>query len=103
MHLLAQLRSSSGGVITKRITNSILRHKDQELEVGHRQPELLVNIKIVLGSLVTGTAGAVEGGARVDARGGDVAAVLAGDGVAGAAFGGRWVGEGQGGCREEDC
>lgn len=93
VHLLAQLRSSSSGIITECITNSILRHKDQELEVGHRQPELLVDIKVVLGSLVTGTAGAVKGLSRVNARGGDVAAVLAGDRVTGAAFRASWVGE----------
>lgn len=61
-----------------------------------------MDVPVVLGSLVTGTAGAVEGSARVDARGGDVAAVLAGERVAGAALGWRWVGEGQGSCRKED-
>lgn len=102
MHLIAQLRGSSIRVITERIAHGVLRDKDQELVVGHGQTELRVDVIVGLGSLVTGTAGTVEGRARVDTRGGDVAAVLARNRVAGAALGRRWVGQGQSG-RGQDC
>lgn len=59
-----------------------------------------MDIAVVLGGLVTGTAGAVEGRARVDARGSNVTAVLARDGIAGTT-GGCWVGQGNGSRSEE--
>lgn len=100
MNLLAQIRRRRIWIITQRVADCLLRHKDQELIVGHRQPELLVDIIVGLGSLVTSTAGTVEGRACIDTRRRDIAAVLAAEGVASPAFGGRWVREGQGGCRQ---
>ena len=94
MNLLTQIRRRRIRIITQRIADCLLRHKDQELIIGHRQPELLVNIIVGLGSLVPSTAGTVEGRACIDARGRDVAAVLAAEGIAGPAFWGRWGGEG---------
>lgn len=102
MNLIAKLRGSSIGVVTKRVADSVLGHEDKELIVGHRQTELRVNIIIGLGSLVTGTAGTVEGRPSVDARGGNVTAILARDGIAGAALGRSWVGQGQSG-RGDNC
>lgn len=57
-----------------------------------------MDIVVSLGSLVTGTAGTVEGASCVDAGGSDVAAVLAGHRIAGTALGWRsWVGQSQSG------
>jgi len=75
-HLIAQLRWRSIWIITERIAHGILRHKHQELIIRHRQTELRVNV-LGLAGFITGTAGTVEGRARVDARGGDIAAILA--------------------------
>lgn len=97
---MAQIRRRSPWVIAERIANCVLRNKDQELVVGHFQTELTVDVIVILGGLVTGTASTVEGRARVDARGGNVAAVLAREGIASPA-GGCWVGQGNGG-RGED-
>jgi len=100
LHLAAQIRRGSPWVVAKSIANGILRNKDQELVVGHVQTELTSDVIVILGGLVTGTAGTVEGRARVDARGGNVAAVLAREGIASPA-GGCWIGQGDGG-RGED-
>jgi hypothetical protein len=59
-----------------------------------------MNIIVVLGGLVTGTAGTVESRACVDARSSNVATVLARDGIASTA-GGCWVGQGDGSRGEE--
>lgn len=52
-----------------------------------------MDIVVPFGSLVTGTAGTVEGGSSIDARGGDIAAVLAGNRIASTTLGWRrsWV------------
>lgn len=62
-----------------------------------------MDVVVVLGGLVAGATGAVEATAGVDARGGDVAAVLARQRIAGAAFRGRRRrgSNGQGGGAEE--
>lgn len=59
-----------------------------------------MNIVVILGGLVTGTAGTVEGRARVNTRSCDVTAVLAREGIASAASG-RRVGQGNSGRSEE--
>jgi hypothetical protein len=59
-----------------------------------------MNIIVVMGGLVTGTAGTVESRARVDTRSSNVATVLARDGIAGTA-GRCWVGQGDGGSGQE--
>jgi hypothetical protein len=59
--LIAERRGSSIRIITERIANGILGHKHEELVVWHRQTELRVNVIVGLRSLVTGTAGTVEG------------------------------------------
>lgn len=100
LHLAAQIRRRSPWVVAERIANGILRNKDQELVVGHVQTELTSDVIVILGGLVTGTAGTVEGRARVDARSGNVTAVLAREGIASPA-GGCWVGQGNGGCGED--
>lgn len=97
---MAQIRRRSVRVITQSIANSVLGNEDQELVVGHVQTELGMDIIVVLGRLVTGTAGAVESRARVDARSSNVATVLARDGIASTA-GGCWVGQGDGGRGQE--
>lgn len=61
----------------------------------HGQPELLVDVIIIFGGLVASAAGTVEGRACADARRRYVAAVLAGDRVAGPAIWG-WYGAGDG-------
>jgi hypothetical protein len=61
LNLLANLIGGRPRVIAKSIAYSILGHKDEEFIFVHRQAELAVDIEVVLGSLVTGTAGAVEG------------------------------------------
>lgn len=100
-HLSAKIRSHTVGVIAKGVALSTLGGEHQELIVLHVETELLADVVVVLGSLVTGTAGAVEAGSSVDARGCDVAVVLTRDGVAGAALG-RTVGRtGHGSCGEE--
>lgn len=99
---MAQRRRSSSRIITQRIADSVLRHEDQEFIVGHRQTELLLDIIVGLGSLVTGTAGTVEGRARVDTRGSLVAAILARQRVASAALGGSRAGQGQRGRGDKD-
>lgn len=91
-------------VIAERIAHRVLGREHQKAVVGHVQPELLAPVLVLLGRLVSSPAGAVELGARVDARSGRVAGVLAREGVAGAADGdGRDGGhEGGGGGKEED-
>lgn len=92
MDLLAQVARSGVWVVTQGVTLSVLRHEDQELVIRHRQAELRVDIVIVLGSLITGTAGTVEGASSIDARGGDITAVLARNRIASTALGRRsWV------------
>lgn len=56
---------------------------------GHVEAELFVDVEVTAGRLVACATGAVETGAGIDARGGDVAVVLPGEGVAGAADRGR--------------
>lgn len=100
LHLAAQIRRRSVRVIAQSIASSIFRNKDQELVVGHVQTELRIYVVVVLGGLVTGTAGAVESRTRVDARSSNVTAVLARDGIASSA-GGCWVGKDNGGRGQE--
>lgn len=57
---------------------------------------------VILRGLVAGAAGAVEAGAGVDAGGGDVAVVLAGERVAGSALGWDAGGGDEGGGGEEE-
>lgn len=86
-------------MVTERVADGVFGREDEELVVGHLQPELLGDVAVVLGGLVTRAAGAVEAFARVDARRRRVAAVLAREGIADAADGGRWgvaVGDGGG-------
>jgi len=84
-HLSAQLWIEPVGVVAEGVARRIFWHENEELVVGHLQTKLLGNVAIVLRRLVASTAGAVELGARADARGGNVAEVLAGDGIAGPA------------------
>ncbi|OGM40224.1 hypothetical protein ABOM_011118 [Aspergillus bombycis] len=73
-----------------------------ELVVGHVQPELFGDIIVVLRRLVTRATSAMEAGARVDARGRDVAVVLARQRVAGAADGPGGIGEDEGGGGQQE-
>jgi hypothetical protein len=103
-NLSTQVWARSVRVITQRVTLSRLRGEHQELVIRYVQPELLGDVVVVSRRLVARATGAVESGAGVDARGRDVAVVLARDGVAGPADGGlgSWVGEDEGGgCQEE--
>jgi len=84
-HLSAQLWIEPVGVVAEGVARRIFWHENEELVVGHLQTKLLGHVAIVLRRLVAGTAGAVELGARADARGGNVAEVLTGDGIAGPA------------------
>lgn len=84
-NLSAEIRASTVVVITESVANGVFRGEDKELIVGEVEAELLVDIVVVVASLVAGTASAVELLPGVDAGCGYVAAVLAGDGVAGSA------------------
>lgn len=101
VNLLAQIGRRTVRIIAQRVTDGLLRHKDQELVVRHRQPELLVDVIVGLGGLVASPAGTMEGFTRVDTRGRHIAAILPADRIAGPALGRRRVGKGQSGCRED--
>lgn len=88
-NLIAKLRRHTEGIVAKSIASCILRNENKELIVRHRQAELTIDIVVILRRLIAGTAGAVEGCASVDARGGHITAILAGDRVAGTAWGRR--------------
>lgn len=106
-HLRTELVTRAVRVIAQRITLRILGREHQEPVVGHGKPEVARDVVVVGAGLVARAAGAMEPLARVDARGRDVAVVLARDRVAGGADrgvvrvprGGR--GEG-GGCGQEE-
>lgn len=101
-NLSTQVRACAVGVVTEGVALGALRGEDQELVVGHIQTELLGDVVVVLRGLVAGAAGAVEAGAGVDAGGGNVAVVLAGERVAGSALWRDAGGEDEGGGGEEE-
>lgn len=90
-HLSTKLGTGTIWVIAQRVALGRLWRKDQELIVRHGEAELLRDVVVVLRRFVSGAACAVEAAAGVNARGCDVAVVLAGNGVAGSALGG-WPG-----------
>lgn len=101
-NLSAQVRACAVVVVTEGVALGAFGGEDQELVVGDIQTELFADVVVVLRGLVTGTAGAMEASACVDAGGGNVAVVLAGERVAGSALGGNTGGEDEGGGGEEE-
>lgn len=91
-NLGAQIRVEAEIVIAQSVADGIFRREDEELIIGHLQPELLGDVLVVGRRLVASTAGAVEASSGVDARGGDVAVVLARKRVACSACGRRGPG-----------
>lgn len=101
-NLHTEIRARSVGVVAEGVALGALWREDQELVVGNLETELLGDVLVVGRGLVAGTAGAVEAGACVDARGGDVAVVLAGEGIAGSAGWREGCGVDEGNRGEED-
>ena len=73
-------------VVAQSVTLCLLGDEDEKLVIRHRQAELRVNVIIALGSLIAGTAGTVKSASCVDAGGGDVAAILAGQRITSTTF-----------------
>ena len=86
-HLLAEIRPIPERVIAERVAGLTRGDENQELVVGHVDAEV-----VAVAGFEARATGAVEFRAGVDARGGYVAAVKAGDGVAGSACAWVWVG-----------
>lgn len=101
-NLAAEVRRSRIWIVAKSVAHSLLRHKDQELVIGHVQAELALDIIVPLRGFIAGPTCAVEGFSRVDTRGGHVAAVLTRERVAGSAFGGHRAGKSHRGRSDED-
>lgn len=84
-HLPAHRATAMVGIIAERGTGRMVRNEDNVLGSRHGDAELLPDVPVRRGGLVARATGAAELRAGAVARGGDVAAVPRGVGIAGAA------------------